>query len=90
MEQMYYNGLDVHKKKVSYCVKDVSSSNLRFWYPKSRAGVHRVCEHIMMTRLNNKLPRRWRKSMKIQGTHDKKMVRTDRTTVRPHDSPKTS
>jgi len=24
MEQMYYLGLDVHKKKISYCVKDVS------------------------------------------------------------------
>ena len=24
MEQMYYIGLDVHKKKISYCVKDVS------------------------------------------------------------------
>ena len=25
MEQMYYIGLDVHKKKTSYCVQDVSS-----------------------------------------------------------------
>lgn len=24
MEKMYYIGLDVHKKKISYCVKDVS------------------------------------------------------------------
>src|SRR5665213_548182 len=24
MEQMYYIGLDVHKKKISYCVKDAS------------------------------------------------------------------
>ena len=24
MEQMYYIGLDVHKKKISYCVKDGS------------------------------------------------------------------
>jgi len=24
METMYYVGLDVHKKKISYCVKDVS------------------------------------------------------------------
>ena len=25
METMYYIGLDVHKKKISYCVKDVRS-----------------------------------------------------------------
>jgi len=25
MEPMYYIGLDVHKQKISYCVKDLSS-----------------------------------------------------------------
>ena len=29
MEEMYYIGLDVHKRKISYCVKDVSGGFMR-------------------------------------------------------------
>jgi hypothetical protein len=29
MEPMYYIGLDVHKRKISYCVKDSSVPALR-------------------------------------------------------------
>jgi transposase len=29
METMYYIGLDVHKRAISYCVKDVSGRVLR-------------------------------------------------------------
>ena len=31
MQPMYYIGLDVHKQKISYCVKDNSSSGFPRW-----------------------------------------------------------
>jgi hypothetical protein len=35
MEPMYYIGLDVHKQKISYCVKDVGG--------KIHAGGYALC-----------------------------------------------
>lgn len=36
MEPMYYIGLDVHKRKISYCVKDAVAS----FTPKDRFPPH--------------------------------------------------
>jgi len=37
MEPMYYIGLDVHKQKISYCVKDPSGKrHVEGWIPATR------------------------------------------------------
>ena len=37
MESMYYDGLDVHKQKISYCVKDSSGKIYsEGWIPATR------------------------------------------------------
>jgi hypothetical protein len=38
MEPMYYIGLDVHKRKISYCVKDSSGKVFAEGLPKSLSG----------------------------------------------------
>jgi len=42
MEPMYYIGLDVHKRKISYCVKDVSGRlHAEGWIPATRFDLDR-------------------------------------------------
>jgi len=38
MEPMYYIGLDVHKQKISYCVKDSSGKVFAEGYHPARHG----------------------------------------------------
>ena len=40
MQPMYYIGLDVHKKKISYCVKDgVGKVHAEGWIPATRCDL---------------------------------------------------
>ncbi len=55
MEQMYYIGLDVHKKKISYCVKDVSG---RVHLEGAIAATRIELDHWMKT-----LPQPWTAAM---------------------------
>ena len=42
MQPMYYIGLDVHKRKISYCVKDVSGKvHAEGWIPATRFDLDR-------------------------------------------------
>jgi transposase len=55
MEPMYYIGLDVHKQKISYCVKDVSGKlHAEGWIPATR--------HDLDCWMKN-LPRPWSAAM---------------------------
>jgi transposase len=55
METMYYIGLDVHKKKISYCVKDVSGRI----YSEGAIAANRIdIDHWMKT-----LPQPWTAAM---------------------------
>src|ERR1700691_4864021 len=55
METMYYIGLDVHKKKISYCVKDVSG---RIHLEGAVAATRIDLDHWMKT-----LPQPWTAAM---------------------------
>ena len=51
MQPMYYIGLDVHKRKISYCVKDSSGHiHAEGWIPAIRSDL----DHWMKT-----LPQPW-------------------------------
>ena len=51
MEPMYYIGLDVHKQKISYCVKDTGSNvYAEGWIPATRFDLDRWM---------NRLPQPW-------------------------------
>ena len=42
MEPMYYIGLDVHKRKISYCVKDsIGKIHAEGWIPATRFDLDR-------------------------------------------------
>jgi transposase len=42
MQPMYYIGLDVHKQKISYCVKDSSGKiSVEGWIPATRFDLDR-------------------------------------------------
>src|SRR5215470_13342739 len=42
MQPMYYIGLDVHKQKISYCVKDVGGKiSAEGWIPATRCDLDR-------------------------------------------------
>jgi transposase len=44
MQSMYYIGLDVHKKTISYCVKDASGHiHLEGTIPATRMDLDRSC-----------------------------------------------
>ena len=45
MGPIYYIGLDVHKRKISYCVKDSSGRiNSEGWIPATRCDLDRTRE----------------------------------------------
>ncbi len=55
MEPMYYIGLDVHKRKISYCVKDGSG---KVYAEGSLAATRLDLDHWMKT-----LPQPWSAAM---------------------------
>jgi hypothetical protein len=61
MEQMYYIGLDVHKKKISYCVKDVSG---RIYAEGAIAAARMDLDRWMKT-----LPQPWTAAMEATIFH---------------------
>jgi transposase len=57
MEPMYYIGLDVHKRKISYCVKDSSG---KIYLEGSLSATRLDLDHWMKT-----LPQPWSAAMEV-------------------------